>query len=140
MLPGINFQIAAINNYNNNNFINMLKKIIYIFLLIIFISFPFLTVYALEPGQLGNPLKYDSFVKILLAITAWVANIAIYVAVLMIIIGGFQFMFAHGSEDSVTKAKRTIYWAILGLIIAMLSKSLLMKLLEVLGADPSILQ
>jgi FtsH-binding integral membrane protein len=42
-------------------------------------------------------------------------------AVLFIIIGGIQILTAYGSDDKIGKAKKTITWAIAGLLIAILS-------------------
>jgi FtsH-binding integral membrane protein len=42
-------------------------------------------------------------------------------AVLFIIIGGIQMLTAYGSDEKIGKAKKTITWAIVGLLIAILS-------------------
>ena len=42
-------------------------------------------------------------------------------AVLFIIIGGIQMLTAYGSDEKIGKAKKTITWAIIGLLIAILS-------------------
>ena len=43
------------------------------------------------------------------------------VAVIMIIIGGFSFMTSQGDASKVTKARNTILYGVIGLIIAMLA-------------------
>ena len=47
-----------------------------------------------------------------------VTNLIIPVAVVTIFIAGFMFVFAGGSEQKVTTARKTLMWAILGLVIA----------------------
>ncbi|MFC1750864.1 hypothetical protein ACFL2V_18890, partial [Pseudomonadota bacterium] len=42
-------------------------------------------------------------------------------AILFIIIGGVQLLTAYGSDEKVTNAKKTITFAIVGLLIAILS-------------------
>lgn len=43
------------------------------------------------------------------------------VAVLFIIIGGFQYVASAGNPDSVFKAKNTVLYAVIGLIVVILS-------------------
>ena len=46
------------------------------------------------------------------------------VSVIMIIIGGFRYIISGGSSDSVTAAKNTILYAVIGLIIVLFSQVL----------------
>lgn len=54
-----------------------------------------------------------------------ITNIILYVlgavAVIMIIIGGFRYVTAGGDTGSVTAAKNTILYAVIGLIVALLA-------------------
>jgi len=43
------------------------------------------------------------------------------VAVLMLIIGGFRYVFSQGNEKAVTGAKDTIVYAIIGIIVALVA-------------------
>lgn len=43
------------------------------------------------------------------------------IAVMMVLLGGFQWLISGGNEDTVTRAKRTISSAIVGLIIILLA-------------------
>ena len=56
---------------------------------------------------------------------AIIVNLLIFsigmVAVIMLIIGGFRYVFSQGNEKAVTGAKDTILYAIIGLVIAILS-------------------
>lgn len=42
-------------------------------------------------------------------------------SVIFIIVGGMQMHLAMGNEEAITKAKKTLLWAIFGLVIAILS-------------------
>jgi Type IV secretion system pilin len=44
-----------------------------------------------------------------------------FVSVVMLIIGGFRYVLSNGNEKSVTAAKDTILYAIIGVVIALLS-------------------
>ena len=55
------------------------------------------------------------------AFTKVVIGAAGATAVLFIIIGGVEFLTAYGNEEKITKGKKTITYAIIGLLIAILS-------------------
>lgn len=48
-----------------------------------------------------------------------VFSVAGSVALLMIVIGGFRYILAHGDPNSVSQAKKTILYAIIGLLVVM---------------------
>jgi type IV secretory pathway VirB2 component (pilin) len=54
-------------------------------------------------------------------IIQWVLGLLALVAVIMIIIGGFQWMTAAGNEEKIEKAKKVISAAVIGLIIVLLA-------------------
>jgi len=55
-------------------------------------------------------------------------------SVVAIIFGGFQMVASSGNEERVLKAKRTIFWAIAGLVFAFLSFSIIAIVQNLLGA------
>jgi hypothetical protein len=59
--------------------------------------------------------------SLLPSITRTVIAAAAATAVLFIIIGGIQILTAYGADDKVGKGKKTITWAIVGLLISILS-------------------
>ena len=66
---------------------------------------------------LGTADLKDTVVNII----QWVLGILALVAVVMIIIGGFQWMTAAGNEKRIEKAKKVISAAVIGLIIVLLA-------------------
>lgn len=56
-------------------------------------------------------------------------------AVAMIVFGGFQITLSRGNEEAYTKGKNTVTWAVVGLIVALLSFSLIAIAQNVLQAD-----
>ncbi|MBI5404760.1 MAG: hypothetical protein HY976_00885 [Candidatus Kerfeldbacteria bacterium] len=54
-------------------------------------------------------------------IISWVLGIVSLVAVVMIIIGGLQWMTSGGNEEKVEKAKKTISSAVVGIVIVILA-------------------
>jgi hypothetical protein len=63
-------------------------------------------------GDLGSIL--NRVVNILITLIA-------SVSIIFIIIGGFRLAFSQGQSEAVTAGKKTITWAIIGLVMAMLA-------------------
>lgn len=72
---------------------------------------------------LENPLKnpdgssVDSFSALLKTIGDWLIKIGAPIAVLMIIIGGFQIMISGGKPEKIKQGRATILWTIIGYAI-----------------------
>jgi hypothetical protein len=84
--------------------------------------------------NIENPINADSFEAIINGLINFIFKIAIVVAPLMIVIGGFLFMTSAGDVQKVATARRLITWAAIGFIIVLLAKavmSMLESLLEV---------
>ena len=81
----------------------------------------------------GTDLKSDD----LEGSVATVINIILYaigiVAVIMIIFGGFQYITSSGDAAKVTKAKNTILYGIVGLVIAVLAYAIVNFVLNGIG-------
>ncbi len=83
---------------------------------------------------LYNPLPDDELTHVfLIIIQGFLAIVGIW-AVIFIIVGGFQMVAAAGNEEGVLKAKKTITYAILGLVIALLSFSMVAIVQNILRA------
>jgi len=73
--------------------------------------------FAVTKSDIENIDLLGSISKIINAVLGIVGG----VAVLVLIIGGFQYITAAGNPDQVGKAKSTIMYAIVGLVICILS-------------------
>lgn len=102
-----------------------------------------------KPGQeqtysfeIPNPLKggasdFTSLVKI---IAQWIFNLAIPIAVAMIVYAGILFLTAAGEPAKVTKAKDVLKWAVVGLAIILIGSgfvTLIQSILELGGTSPT---
>jgi Type IV secretion system pilin len=67
--------------------------------------------------SLKNPLKFNSFAEFFTGLLHIIAIFAIPVIILMIIYSGFLYVMARGSEEQVTKATRSLTYAVLGGLI-----------------------
>ena len=112
------------------------KKRLLICLLIVFISLPVFSVFAQgDSTGIDNPLDYDSFEELALGVITWIAGFADILALLMLIVGGFQFMFSGGSPDKIAKAKKTIIYSLVGLLVATAAWSLSKEILDILEVN-----
>jgi len=78
-------------------------------------------VYAIDAGPAPGGVPTKSLPDMIKTISTVVLGIVGGVAVLVLIIGGFQYITAAGNPDQVGKAKSTIMYAIVGLVICILS-------------------
>lgn len=71
---------------------------------------------AVNPGGLSSNLtkSVQGIINVLIGIIG-------VVAVIMLIIGAFQFVVSSGNSDATKKAKDTILFAIIGIVVALLS-------------------
>ena len=74
---------------------------------------------GLSPGQTND--KLNNIIHTVINLLSVVVGV---VAVIMIIIGGLRYITSGGSDTSVTGAKNTILYAIIGLIIVALAQIL----------------
>lgn len=50
--------------------------------------------------------------------------IAASIAALMVVIGGFRYILAHGDSNAVAQARKTVLYAIIGLVVIMVAFSI----------------
>ena len=84
--------------------------------------------------SLPNPLSCQDLGCILTQIISKIAQLAIPIVVIMVLIGGFQIMTAGGNEERVKQGKSTIWWAVIGYVIILLANGLVLVIESVLGA------
>jgi hypothetical protein len=84
---------------------------------------------------LFNPLPSDSLTGTLLGIAKGFLAVVGLWGVVFVMIGGFKMVIANGNEEAITAAKKTITWAVLGVVVALLSFSIIAIVQNLLGAD-----
>lgn len=72
------------------------------------------------PDELGDACKNDLPGMITLISNTVLLLVGI-IAVLFLIIGGFQYISSGGNPEQVNKAKNTIFYAIIGIVITLLA-------------------
>lgn len=76
--------------------------------------------------------------KIGLAIFEILLRLSGIIAVAMIMFGGFSYIFSQGNPQTITQARQTLTWAIIGLIIAALSTTIVNLIGRALSGDPPV--
>ncbi len=75
-------------------------------------------------GDFFNPLEKNTLPELLATLLRILFMLIGMVAVVIIIISGFRMVMASGNETELTKAKQAITWAVVGLIVALMSFSI----------------
>ncbi|HHD92140.1 MAG TPA: hypothetical protein ENL06_00770 [Candidatus Portnoybacteria bacterium] len=75
----------------------------------------------------------ESFAELICKITCFLQPIIITLAILMIILSGFQFVTAQGNEEKINQAKNTFKWTVIGVAIIIGAKLIIIILAEILG-------
>lgn len=83
--------------------------------------------------ELPNPISSDTFTDLFAGIMEWVLGIVGLAAVGMIVYGGVQYIVSGGAEARITSAMKTIKYAIIGLVIVLLSYAFLTAVKDILG-------
>ena len=86
-------------------------------------------------GNIENPLGTDSFTDLINNLAGWIFMLAIPLATLMFVVGGFQFLVSGGSDEKVTKAKKTMLGAAVGLIVCLIGAGFTGIIKEIFGVQ-----
>ena len=109
-----------------------MKKIV-IFLVIISCVVPFIS----RSANLQNPLKYESIEELVEAIINFVFNLALVIAPLIIIIGGFYIITSSGNPEKIKTGKNIIIYALVGILIILVSKGVVAIITSFISSTPS---
>jgi surface polysaccharide O-acyltransferase-like enzyme len=100
-----------------------MKKIFNKIILFILFSALLFPLFAYADVTIEPPIKYHSVEEVIGAIVNWVYNIALVIAPLMIMIGGFYLITAAGDPEKVNTGKKIITWTIVGIVVVLLATS-----------------
>ncbi|HPX51836.1 MAG TPA: hypothetical protein PLF93_00610 [Candidatus Pacearchaeota archaeon] len=82
-------------------------------------------------ATIENPIKSESFTELFEAIIKWITDIALVIAPLIIVYGGFLHITSAGDPAKSSQGKKVILYAAIGLLVALLAKSLIGILKEI---------
>jgi len=81
---------------------------------------------------LPNPIGSSTMTAedLIVRITSGFLGILSLFSLVMVIYGGFQYVYSAGNPENLKKAKDTIVWALLGMVIAFLSLAIINFVVE----------
>ena len=102
------------------------------------IVFSLASVFALsgfESINSSGPAKISDLVIVIQNIISILAPIAAVAFLIMLIVGGFQFLTSGGDPKAVAGARTTLTYAIIGIILVVVSWLILLLIRQVTGVD-----
>lgn len=86
----------------------------------------------------GDSSKYDfeSIKGLIKNVTDFALLIGGGIAVLYLILGAYWYFTAFGNEEKATKAKTTITWAVIGVVVIILSKVIVSEIFKFIAENP----
>jgi len=104
--------------------------------IILFTLFCFLLIPLFAQGiGFENPIEKESIAEVITGIVDWVYKIALILAPLMIILGGFYLVTAAGDPERVNTGKKIITWTIVGIVVVLLATSVKVVIESLLGGS-----
>jgi|SRR3989344_869699 len=76
---------------------------------------------GVTPRPTGNYTKVDDFFGLFQSVALWLYAFAFAFAVIMLLWAGYLYMTAQDDEKQLEKAKHTIMYAVIGIIVAVLA-------------------
>jgi len=75
--------------------------------------------------EFSNPLAAETFTELLQSIQTWLFNLALPIAVIMIVVSGIMMMASGSKPDWFTKGKKMLLWAVIGLAVVLIGEGFL---------------
>lgn len=88
----------------------------------------FVPLSALAQIALPNPLNTSSFQELIEKITYYISSVVGGLAVIVFIWAGILFLTSGGSETQLSKAKKALFYAAIGLAIALAASGLIVTI------------
>ena len=88
---------------------------------------------ANSTDHLFNPIKYTVLADLIIGLTKIFTGAIIVVSVGFIVLGGSELVISAGNQEMIEKGRKTITWAIIGLIIALSAFSIVAIIEDLLG-------
>lgn len=84
--------------------------------------------------KLPNPFDAESFEEVVQKLAAWFYVILTPVAIIMVLYSAFLFMTSAGDEEKIKRAKRTLLWVLVGVLIIIIGAGFITLIKDFLGA------
>lgn len=85
-----------------------------------------------------NPLAINTVSELLGKVINWMLGLVGFIALIALIVGGARMIMDFGNEEQVKKGKTTVLWAVIGLLVVILSYAIINIVTgEILGGEQS---
>ena len=84
--------------------------------------------------QLPNPVQYGTIEEVLQAISKWLAEIAIPIVAIMMLVGAYQILFSAGDPEKVNTGRRTILYTVIAYGIILIGWGITSIIKNLLGS------
>lgn len=82
--------------------------------------------------NLTNPINTSDFGTLVENFLLWILSVAGALALFMLVAGGIMYMTAGGDDQKVATAKKMVGWTVLGLVLVLVSYSIISVLDDIL--------
>ena len=113
----------------------IIQAIIFAALIVLFAAEP---VHALNCGEPNAPKCLSEITGVLQRIISYLAPVAGIAFLVMILIAGFQFLTSGGDQKAVAGARTTLTYAIIGIILVVVSWLILLLIKQITGVETTI--
>jgi type IV secretory pathway VirB2 component (pilin) len=113
------------------------KNNILFFLVTAFLFFDKIAICGAENTAISPPIVPRTLEELLLNILDYLKKLAGVIAVIFIVIGGIMYMLSSGNVQRTERAKKTVTYAIVGLVIVVAAPVFLKEILSITGSNIS---
>lgn len=87
--------------------------------------------------EVRNPIQTEDFTGLAASIIRWLLSIVGGLSLLMLVYGGIVYITSGGDQQKVQQGKKIITWTIFGLLLVLMSYSILSLLSSLLSNNPA---
>ncbi|MEK7636115.1 MAG: hypothetical protein AAB362_00265 [Patescibacteria group bacterium] len=81
-----------------------------------------------------NPLGDGTSISMIITrVTDFLFSLGLAIAVIVFLVGGFQYLFSFGSEQKTTQARNTLMYGVVGTIIMLVGKGVTALIVSIIG-------
>ena len=95
----------------------------------------FINITAVFAQSIQNPLGDATISSVITRIVQFIFTFGLAVAVIVLAIGAFQYLFSFGSEQKVSQAHKTMWYAVIGIIIMLAGQGITSLIKSILGVS-----
>jgi Type IV secretion system pilin len=111
----------------------MLKKTFSLLLSSLFFLFSNVAHAQEVAATIASPIEANTIGALIVRFISFMLSLIGGVSVLFIIIGGFKMVMSNGNEKSAESGKKTVTWAVIGLVVALMAFSIIAIVQNVIG-------